>query len=112
MHTDYHLQVGYKYGLERGTFFDDLTPEEQAERMHLNKKQYVQYVMLKKANEQLTNDNEELKSKLVALTEEVKQLEKKVRSFTKMLSNLDEQKEHLEIEITASKKYVIQEMRK
>ena len=101
MHTDYHLQVGYKYGLERGTFFDDLTPEEQAERMHLNKKQYVQYVMLKKANEQLTNDNEELKSKLVALTEEVKQLEKKVRSFTKMLSNLDEQKEHLEIEITA-----------
>ena len=36
MHTDYFLQVGHKYGLERGTFFDDLTPEEQAARRHRN----------------------------------------------------------------------------
>lgn len=101
MHTDYHLQVGYKYGLERGSYFDDLTPEEQAERMHRNKKQYVQYMKLKKANEELTNANEEMQTKLDTFTEQLKQLEKKVKSFTTMLANLEEKKSALEIDITA-----------
>lgn len=43
LHTDYHLQVGYKYGLERGTFYADLTPEEQYLRKHRTGAEYVIY---------------------------------------------------------------------
>ena len=32
LHTEYHLQVGYKYGLERGKFYADLTDEEKKRR--------------------------------------------------------------------------------
>lgn len=78
MHTDYHLQVGYKYGLERGTFFDDLTPEEQALRPKGNRSKH-----------------------LYILEEKIKQAEKKLKGLNTMLHNLEEQKEAIEIDIAA-----------
>lgn len=101
MHTDYHLQVGYKYGLERGTFFDDLTPEEQARRKNRSKPEYVEYDNLMKKIDKTKKNYEELKQDYSQLEEQYRLLEKKVKSFTKMLSNLNDQKAHLEIEITA-----------
>lgn len=101
MHTDYHLQVGYKYGLERGTFFDDLTPEEQARRKNRSKPEYIEYDNLMKEMDKTKKTYEELKQDYSQLEEQYRLLEKKVKSFTKMLSNLNDQKEHLEIEITA-----------
>lgn len=101
MHTDYHLQVGYKYGLERGTFFDDLTPEEQARRKNRSKPEYIEYDNLMKEMDKTKKTYEELKQDYSQLEEQYRLLEKKVKSFTKMLSNLNNQKEHLEIEITA-----------
>ena len=101
MHTDYHLQVGYKYGLERGTFFDDLTPEEQARRKNRSKPEYVEYDNLMKEIDKTKKNYEELKQDYSQLEEQYRLLEKKVKSFTKMLSNLNDQKAHLEIEITA-----------
>ena len=37
LHTDYHNEVGYKYGLERGIAYDELSDEEQRERKHKSK---------------------------------------------------------------------------
>ena len=101
MHTDYHLQVGYKYGLERGTFFDDLTPEEQARRKNRSKPEYIEYDNLMNKMDKMKKTYEELKQDYSQLEEQYRLLEKKVKSFTKMLSNLNDQKERLEIDITA-----------
>ena len=101
MHTDYHLQVGYKYGLERGEFFDDLPPEEQARRKNRSKPEYIEYDNLMKEMDKAKKTYEELKQDYSQLEEQYKLLEKKVKSFTTMLSNLKEQKEQLEIDITA-----------
>lgn len=102
MHTDYFLQVGHKYGLERGTFFDDLSPEEQAKRRgHMTKAQYNAYIQAEKKLKELDDKISDRAKHLAGLNDEIKTAEKKLKSFTKMLSNLNDQKEHLEIEITA-----------
>lgn len=115
MHTDYFLQVGHKYGLERGTFFDDLTPEEQAARRHRNKGEYIAYLNDQKereenrtANERVKEENTKLETRNIELREsnskleeQLRAMEKKIKSFTTMLNNLKEQKEHLEIDISA-----------
>lgn len=115
MHTDYHLQVGHKYGLERGDFFADLTPEEQAERRHRTKKEYDAYIKQKKEREKTRNEDAALKEENTALKQENtslkkqnkdletqnKQLEKKVKGLTTILSNLEAQKDNLEAQIAA-----------
>lgn len=102
MHTDYFLQVGHKYGLERGTFFDDLSPEEQEKRRgHMTKAQYNAYMKAEKKLEELDDKISDLLKHLADINDEIKTAEKKLKSFTSMLNNLKEQKEHLEIEITA-----------
>lgn len=94
IHTDYHLQVGYKYGLERGTFFEDLTPEEQALRKHRSGAEFALYNdTMKKVKE--------AKKELGSLEAQVKQAEKKLKGLSTMISNLEEQREKLEIDISA-----------
>lgn len=105
MHTDYHLQVGYKYGLERGTFFDDLTPEEQALRPKGNRPK-AEYIIVEKIRDEikkLQNMKEELNGEITELTDRIKLLEKKAKSFTSMIETLKDDKEVLEIEMTALK---------
>lgn len=102
MHTDYFLQVGHKYGLERGTFFDDLSPKEQAKRRgHMTKAQYNAYIQAEKKLKELDDNICDRAKNLAELNDEIKTAEKKLKSFTTMLNNLKEQKEHLEIDITA-----------
>lgn len=102
MHTDYFLQVGHKYGLERGTFFDDLSPEEQAKRRgHMTKAQYNAYIQAEKKLKELDDKISDRAKHLAELNDEIKTAEKKLKSFTSMLNNLKEQKERLEIDITA-----------
>lgn len=108
MHTDYHLQVGWKYGLERGTFFEDLTPEEQALRMHLPKHLFV---LKEKILEEVKESKKELENikaqknkageELDGINAKIKQAEKKLKGLTTMLRNLEEQKEAIEIDIAA-----------
>lgn len=38
VHTFYHDEVGYKYGLERGDHLEDLEPEERRHRVHKDKR--------------------------------------------------------------------------
>ncbi len=108
MHTDYHLQVGYKYGLERGTFFADLTPEEQAERRHRTKKEYDAYMKEKKEREKTRNENATLKQENTSLKEQNKNLmaqnkqaETRFKGLTTMLANLEAQKDNIEAQIAA-----------
>lgn len=114
MHTDYHLQVGWKYGLERGTFFEDLTPEEQALRMHLPKHLFVLKEKIleevKESKKKLENINAQKKiagEELNDINGQIRQAEKKLKGLTTMLRNLEEQKEAIEIDIAA-----LEEMRK
>lgn len=37
MHTSYHNDVGSKYGLARGRYYEDLTLQEQRARKHKSK---------------------------------------------------------------------------
>lgn len=94
LHSDYHLQVGRKYGLERGTSFADLTPEEQAERRHRSKKEYDTYMKEKKEREKIRNENSSLK-------EENKKAETRLKGLTTMLSNLEAQRDNFEAQIAA-----------
>lgn len=93
IHTDYHLQVGYKYGLERGTFFEDLTPEEQTLRKHRTGAEFALY------NETMKKVKA-AKKELGDLEAQVKQAEKKLKGLTTMISNLEEQRERLDIDIS------------
>jgi len=102
MHTDYYLQVGHKYGLERGTFFNDLTPEEQAKRRgHMTKSQYAAYMKFQRELEEIDGKISTGLEQLADLNDEIKTAEKKLKSFETMLNKLKDQKEHLEIDITA-----------
>ena len=108
MHTDYHLQVGHKYGLERGDFFADLTPEEQAERRHRTKKEYDAFMQEKKERERTRNENATLKNENSSLKEQNNNLmaqnklaDKRLKGLTTMLTNLEAQKDNLEAQIAA-----------
>ncbi|MGM9697994.1 MAG: MobV family relaxase [Prevotella sp.] len=93
LHTDYHIQVGYKYGLERGTFFEDLTPEEQALRKHRTGAEFALY------NETMKKVKA-AKKELGDLEAQVKQAETKLKGLMTMIANLEKQRESLEIDIS------------
>ncbi len=69
MHSDYHREVGYKYGLERGDDFFSLTEEEQRGRVHKEKdvleaerKSKEAITKTRMSNERLTLQNERLET--------------------------------------------------
>ena len=106
MHTDYHLQVGWKYGLERGTFFEDLTPEEQALRMHLPKHLFVLKEKIleevKESKKELENINAQKKKAGEELNDvncQIKQAEKREKALRSMIKNLENNKESLEADL-------------
>lgn len=119
LHTDYHMQVGYKYKLERGTFFDDLTPLEKLMRIHRLKKDYILFKeLLREYEEKIRQQEEKIKEQdetinrqattiseqkqqLYDINKELKQAEKRIKGLTTMIKNLEEQKERIEIDIAA-----------
>lgn len=116
LHTDYHLQVGYKYGLERGTFFEDLSDEEKVLRQHRDKKAYVLYCDMMKKIEEAKKEaaaivdgaykeaaaiRQGAEEELLFLQSEVKKAETRMKGLTTMLSNLESQKDNLEAQIAA-----------
>lgn len=94
LHTEYHLQIGYKYGLERGTSYDELPPEEQALRKHRTGAEFALYndtmKKVKEARKKLS-ENERL----------MKMAEKKLKGLSTMLLNLEGQRDNLEAQIAA-----------
>lgn len=76
LHTDYHEEIGKKYGLERGTSIRDLPLDEQLDHVHKNK-QILEAERLAKENvAQMQTELSALKAKKMAieqLTKEAKQ---------------------------------------
>lgn len=94
LHTEYHLQIGYKYGLERGTFFEDLSPEDQALRKHRTGAEYVLY---KETMKQV----KEARKELGDIEKLMKLADKKLKGLSTMLTNLENQRDNLEAQIAA-----------
>lgn len=98
LHTDYHLQVGYKYGLERGKFFADLTEEEKKRRKkgHLSKedldRENKQQALLKQ-QEKIIGENA---MTLAELNRQIKSAETKIKGLNTMINNLEMYQQQLE----------------
>lgn len=98
LHTDYHLQVGYKYGLERGKFFADLTEEEKKRRKkgHLSKedldRENKQQTLLKQ-QEKIIGENA---ITLEELNHQIKTAETKIKGLDTMINNLEKYQQQLE----------------
>ena len=98
LHTDYHLQVGYKYGLERGKFFADLTEEEKKRRKkgHLDKedldRENKQQALLKQ-QEKIIGENA---MTLAELNRQIKSAETKIKGLNTMINNLEMYQQQLE----------------
>lgn len=64
VHTDYHNEVGVKWGLERGTYSHDLSDDERKERRHKNKQILEAERIAKQKVEKLNKQNEELNKQI------------------------------------------------
>lgn len=94
LHTEYHLQIGYKYGLERGTSYDELSPEEQALSKH---RTGAEYVIFKETMKKVKEARKELSN----IKSQMKIAEKKLKGLSTMLQNLEGQRDNLEAQIAA-----------
>ena len=89
MHNEYAREVSNKYGLERG----DSVKETGAK--HRSTEEYKL---------ELVHEVNNLEGKKKSLEEEIRDCERKIKSFTTMLNNLQMQKENIETEIGLLKK--------
>lgn len=94
LHTEYHLQIGYKYGLERGTAYGELPAEEQVLRKHRTGAEYVLY---KETMKKVKEGRKELSE----IERQMKIAEKKLKGLSTMLLNLEDQRDNLEAQIAA-----------
>lgn len=70
LHTDYYNEVGYKYGLERGIPYEELSEEEKRERKHKNKVTLEAERLAKASLEQAKQEKEQLESENKVLASE------------------------------------------
>ena len=96
---DEAAKIAEKYGMKRGTPGGQHKPYLQwlREQICINEK------TIEEQGETITQQSAEITEQrqlLYDINAEIKTAEKKMKSFTSMLNNLKEQKEHLEIEIT------------
>lgn len=97
LHTDYHDQVGYKYGLARGIDEDELTEEERRARKHMNKVQLEAERQAKLAvaqsleeKERLEQVNEGIKNENATLALEKEQVWHEKEEAEKALDDIKE----------------------
>lgn len=77
LHTDYHEEVGKKYGLERGTSIKDLPFDEQLDHVHKNK-QILEAERLAKENvAQIQTKVSTLEAKKTAIEQQTKDATKR-----------------------------------
>ena len=89
LHTAYAQEVGSKWGLERGE------PVAETKAEHISSPEY---------KKKLVQDIISMEGKKKSLEEEIRDCERKIKSFTTMLNNLQLQKENIETEIGLLKK--------
>lgn len=97
-------KINKKWGLERGDSVA-LTGAQHKTYLQWLKEQILgNEKTIEEQGETITRQSIEIseqKQQLYAINAEIKTAERKLKSFTSMLNNLKDQKEHLEIEITA-----------
>ena len=83
MHTEYHDEVGYKYGLERGVTIASLPEEEQREHVHKNKHILEAERQAKEAIEKVSHDLREANHELSSANLEKLMLERQKENVQK-----------------------------
>ena len=90
MHTDYHDEVGRKYGLERGDDIAMLPQEEQRERVHKNKAVLEAERKAKDAVIRAKAENEQLQRQKDRIEQETIEAEQQKQSAEGELAKLEE----------------------
>ena len=90
MHTDYHDEVGRKYGLERGDDIAMLPQEEQRERVHKNKAVLEAERKAKDAVIRAKAENEQLQQQKDRIEQETREAELQKQSAEGKLAKLEE----------------------
>ena len=103
LHTEL-AEVNEKWGLKRGDSVAQTGAQHKTYLQWLKEQILGNKKTIEEQGETITRQSTEIseqKQQLYAINAEIKTAEKKLKSFMSMLNNLKEQKEHLEIEITA-----------
>ena len=103
LHTEL-AEVNEKWGLKRGDSVAQTGAQHKTYLQWLKEQILGNKKTIVEQDETITRQSTEIsqqKQQLYAINAEIKTAEKKLKSFTSMLNNLKEQKEHLEIDITA-----------
>ncbi len=110
LHTEL-AEVNEKWGLKRGDSVAQTGAQHKTYLQWLKEQILGNQKKIEEQEETIDRQSSEIseqeqilseqKQKLYAINDEIKKAEKKLKAFTTMLNNLNEQKEHLEIEITA-----------
>ena len=97
-------EVNEKWGLKRGDSVAQTGAQHKTYLQWLKEQILGNKKTIEEQDETISRQSAEIseqKQHLYAINAEIKTAGKKMKSFTSMLNNLKEQKEHLEIEITA-----------
>lgn len=97
-------KIAEKYGMARGDDTRKTGAKHKSYLQWMREQIFSNEKTIEEQGETITRQSTEIseqKQQLYAINAEIKTAEKKLKSFTSMLNNLKEQKEHLEIEITA-----------
>lgn len=80
LHTDYHNEVGYKYGLERGIPYEELSDEEKRGRRHKDKVTLEAERQAKLAIAEAKMQKEEIEAETAIIVEQKDQAQKELKS--------------------------------
>lgn len=101
---DEAAKIAEKYGMARGDDSRKTGAKHKSYLQWMREQIFFNEKKIEEQGETITRQSTEIseqKQQLYAINAEIKTAEKKLKSFTSMLNNLKEQKEQLEIEITA-----------
>lgn len=101
---DEAAKIAEKYGMARGDDSRKTGAKHKSYLQWMREQIFSNQKKIEEQDETITRQSTEIseqKQQLYAINAEIKTAEKKLKSFTSMLNNLKEQKEQLEIEITA-----------
>ena len=97
-------KIAEKYGMARGDDSRKTGAKHKSYLQWMREQIFSNQKKIEEQDETITRQSTEIseqKQQLYAINAEIKTAEKKLKSFTSMLNNLKEQKDQLEIEITA-----------
>lgn len=80
LHTDYHDEIGYKYGLERGIPYEELSDEEKRERKHKDKVTLEAERQAKLAIEEAKRQKAEIEAETAVIQHQKNEAQKELKT--------------------------------